>query len=848
MSDDKILIIYRENNFYKDITEFISNFTDINKYKISLHNFTNELLDDTIFNTVVNYDVSESKSSVADIIKFFYNDNLNNYCLVFDSCIKYNGEIIIDELLGGEDIFIKITGSICDVVFILGKTINPECANIIFNYNYNSNESEILLQGSIDSAYLINLDDDHRLHTYLLKYALNIKIDSEKLNSFSLINEEEYYRSFLSVLISSPSPSSIKRLSRLLYNNSSSHDILYLLLNHIDENPEFILGEEMYNNILDTIKDLQEDGDNILGILDFKKDYNNRDTLEFVIKHSLNKKFIDIYSIPKWCITDHYKSITEYYPTLTTGEIIKINAPFKIDNNITLLSKNIFGLEDNILNLQSDKIILNENEFQFDNKNGISVLYSEDTLYLYTQMSPLMIYSITDENGLEVIEDGIFNYDIPGYELIGNVIKYMNLNICLMQVDNKSYRLLLLDSHTLDCIEKSYNFNISEGQAIGLYVENGVLYILGEASEKEEKYLYKQAVCTDILFLELTTMFNLRSYIELNISDKNNILLDIPDWNYDTFVYENFIFTKDSEYDIKASYDPDAKILRIDDKIKYTNEFIYLPDNTADNPDKTHELCFDMTAKETLLYEKSKEFNISISEDCKNAKYYIIDQMKFESLTSAELSRIINNNTLIISLIDETRLKNNTLVNNYTTCKLLTKLFLFNIVRNDTYVEFIFDKIIHKGEYNDRKDFINVDKENIFKCASIYKNILELYKSSDNIRIELSDKDNMLCSLIKSRILNKLPPEIYKSILNISRFLISNNYNADILFNIDISSNQIIYDILGKLNWLGKIYNSPVSDKLYNIIIINTQAEMKDIKLKDDGLIYILDSNILLKL
>ena len=62
----------------------------------------------------------------------------------------------------------------------------------------------------------------------------------------------------------------------------------------------------------------------------------------------------------------------------------------------------------------------------------------------------------------------------------------MNLNICLMQVDNKSYRLLLLDSHTLDCIEKSYNFNISEGQAIGLYVENGVLYILGESSEKEK--------------------------------------------------------------------------------------------------------------------------------------------------------------------------------------------------------------------------------------------------------------------------------------------------------------------------------------------------------------------------
>jgi len=852
MSNDEILIIYRQNNFYKDITDFISNFTDINEYGISLHNFTNEILDETIFTTVVNYDVSNSESSISDTIKFFYNDNLNNYCLVFDSCIKYESPIILKNLLYSEDTFIKIQGGPCDIFFILGKTIHRDNTNIILNYNCSSKESNIVLSGTIDSAVLNNLCNNEVLYTYILRYILDIEFDSDKLKSLPLQNSEEYYKTFLQVLIGFPGTYTIELLQGLLNNEAYNKNALYLLLRHIDDQSDFIIDDSLYNNILDKIEDLQ-DVENVLGLLDFRGEYNEKKCVDFIIKYSLNKTFIDIYSIPEWCCTDSNKSITKHYPTLTEGEPIKINAPYKIDKNITLLSKDIYGLDDNILNIKRDKIILNEEEFKFDNKNGISVLYSDEVIYLYTQTNPVMIYSISEDNTLEIVEDGIFSYGVPGYKLIGNIVMYMGLNMGLVRVKNGSYRLLLLDSHMLDCIEISKNFNISKGIAIGLCVEENNIYILSESTEGEESILYKQKICSGVLFLEITNIFNLPSCIELKISDKNNIFLDVSDWNHDTYVYENFIFSRETNYDIKASYNPQTQILIIDDKIKYKKEFIYFPDNTLDDSDKTHELYFDPSAKETLLYEKTQELNISTSENYNNAKYFVIDQTKFELLTSLELSDIINNNTLIISLIDGELLRNNTLVNNYTTSKLLTKLFLFNIVKNDTYVEFIFDKIIHKEEYNDRKDFINVDKENIFKEASIYKNIVDLYKSSDSINIELSDKDSKLCTLIKSKILNKVDPDIYKNILNICKFIIVSNYNIDILFNNGQNTcHRKIYDILIKLNWLGNIYTDDINNgdenKRYNIIIINTQKEMSNIKLKDNGLIYISESNILLKI
>ena len=849
MSNDEILIIYRHNNFYNDISNFLYNFIDINEYKISLYNFTKEVLDDNVFTTVTPYDVSDSESSVSDTINFFYNDNLNNYCLIFDSCIKYHSSIILKNLLYDKDTFIKIRGGKCDAFFILGKRIHCDNTNIILNYSYNyCDEDDILLLGTIDSEYLNNLDDNSTLYVYILKYLLDIKFDSDALKPLPLKDREQYYRSLLQILLVSPQENTIKLLLRLLKSKHYNTDILYLLISQINEVPDFIIERSAYNIILEKIESLLKTSLGTRGVLRFQKVSSYKKCIDFIIEYNMNSNFFDIYSIPKCCNTDLNKSIIEYYPILTTGKIIKTSPPYKINKNMTLLAKNIYGLNDNILSIKQDKIIYNDTEIPFDNKNGILVSYSHNIVYLYTQMDPIIIYSITPDNKLEIVEDGIFNYSLPNYKLIGNIVNYMGVFIGLVMVENSSYRLLLLDNHTLDCIELSRNFNITKGEALGLTIEKDNIYILGEFTEDEASVIYKQPICSEVLFLGLTNIFNIIERIKLKVSDKNNIFLNIPGWEYDAYTYDNFIFSKGTNYDINATYNPQTKILRIDDKIKYEKQFIYFP-TSLENNEKTHEIYFHSSAKETLLYDKVQELNISTSENYNNAKYFIINQNKLETLTSLELSDIINTNTLIISLIDEKQLRNHTLVNNYTTSKLLTKLFLFNIVKNDTYIEFIFDKIIHKEEYDDRKNFMAVDKEYIFNNASIYKNIIDLYKSTNNIDIELSDKDTQLCLSIKSKILNKLDPIIYKNILNICKFIIANNYNAQILFKNElVSEYRKIYDVLCTLNWLKDISTNIVPDTKYDIIIINNQEEMLHIKLNDDGIIYILESNILLKI
>ena len=851
INDCKILLIYRDSDFYKDILEFISCFTDIVNYEVSLHNFTKDKLDETIYTKIVNYDMSESESSVSDTIKFFYNDNLDNYCLVFDSCIKYNKPINIGEFSGEEEIFIRIQADKCDSYFILGKKIQYNKANILFDYEYNYSNENSILSGSINSKFLHNFNSSTTLNTCILDYILDIDIDKDELDAVLGVDCEGYYKGFLKLLLrdhDSESTNHIELIFELFESECYGQEVLFILLRILNDSPILHFNKEEYTIILDKIEALVKDVTDFSNLLRLKTSYDTKECIDFIIKTNIKASFTDIYTIPGWVHTDNDTSIVKYYPTLTCGEIIKISYPYKINNNMTLLSKGVYGLDDNILNIKQDRIIFNEDEMLFENKNGISVLYSDEMLYLYTQANPIIIYSISQDNKLDIVEDGIFNYGHEEYTLIGNIVSYMNLYMGVMKVKNGSYRLLILDTHMLDCVEITRNFNITSGEVIGLVVENNKLYVIGELTDNDIE-VYKQEICSEILFLDLTSIFNLKPSIELKINDKNNVYLEVPGWDYEPFVYNNFIFSRSKDNDIKASYDHELKLLSVDGKMKYTKEFIYLP-NTLDISEKTHELYFHESTKETLLYDKSEEFNISISDNYLNAKYLVIDQSVFESLGSLELSNIISSNTLIISLIDSVLLSSNSLVNNYTTSKLLTKLFLFNIVKNQSYVEFIFDKIIHKGEYNDRKNFINIDKEHIFNQSSIYKNVLELYKAANNIDIQLSEKDESLCKLIKSKILNKVDPSIYKSILNIIKFIIKKNHNASILFNkTDINKNQIIFKIFNKVNWLG---NSTISvtkkDMKFDIIVINTQKELIDVKLKDEGLIYILEPDILLKM
>ena len=351
------------------------------------------------------------------------------------------------------------------------------------------------------------------------------------------------------------------------------------------------------------------------------------------------------------------------------------------------------------------------------------------------------------------------------------------------------------------------------------------------------------------------------SPFSLTIELKNSIGLQVFNFNFsDKIIHKNYTFYNlptENKYFIQVKFSPAQKLLEIDNRLLYINKFLFLNNLQNINLEKTADIYFHKSAKNTDLYTKCVEMQISTNIDYKYCKYYIIDQNEFEKLDSLEISNIIGSQCLIISLIDEDLLKNRKLKNIYTSNETLIKLFLFNIVKNTTYIQFIFERIIHANEYNKRKEFMIVDLENIARENNIYDCILDnINHNNDNNDIELNNKDCNLLNTIKSQILSSLSTEIYSNILNIVKYIISNNFNIKISF-MDIDNNFIernnyknILKILFKINWLGKIdFNVNInSDTSYNLYIFKNRESIGRFSFEENRFLYLIEDNLLLKI
>ena len=132
---------------------------------------------------------------------------------------------------------------------------------------------------------------------------------------------------------------------------------------------------------------------------------------------------------------------------------------------------------------------------------------------------------------------------------------------------------------------------------------------------------------------------------------------------------------------------------------------------------------------------------ISIGDSLENSKYYVIEHKHLEKLSSLQLSNIIKNSCLIISLIENSDINSPNFKKIYTSDENITKLFLFNIAKNDSYIQFIFDKIIHNDQYNARKQYMEIDKTRIYDETNIYKTILEFKDEGKYVnKVDLSEK------------------------------------------------------------------------------------------------------------
>ena len=155
------------------------------------------------------------------------------------------------------------------------------------------------------------------------------------------------------------------------------------------------------------------------------------------------------------------------------------------------------------------------------------------------------------------------------------------------------------------------------------------------------------------------------------------------------------------------------------------------------------------------------DLKISISESYSNSKYFIIDACDLNKMSSLQVSNIINNNTLIINLLNENDIKYKNMI--YMEDEHINKLFLFNIMKNSDYKSFIYERIIKDDQYNQRVDFMKIDKTNMIKSCGIVKHIKEfinkknkydeLYQSDYKSVKFLCDEDSLIYIADKNKLL-----------------------------------------------------------------------------------------------
>ena len=74
------MILYRYNNFFANIEDFIQTY-NLGNYDISVYNCTEN--DIEYENTI------KTDKKIETIIKSIYQDNNNKHCIILDTCIKY---------------------------------------------------------------------------------------------------------------------------------------------------------------------------------------------------------------------------------------------------------------------------------------------------------------------------------------------------------------------------------------------------------------------------------------------------------------------------------------------------------------------------------------------------------------------------------------------------------------------------------------------------------------------------------------------------------------------------------------------------------------------------------------
>jgi hypothetical protein len=757
--------IYEYSNKYGELSFFIDNITN---YEIK----TTVSLDNNIF---YNFHTDNNNR----LHKLFYVKNnldkteinyLQEYCFFSSdsSDPKYSDKIVTNT------IDLKYRLKYFDQI----QFINPNISIKIYRLLLSKKYSDIIMMSNT-----INIKSDQ--YTWFINYIIaisyynldNYKKCMEYCNKCKSLSDHSHEVRYI--------------ISKIYYNNkeyNSSLNEVKKYIKRIIKNTGYINNiniskTQMHYHIILVLKNLNKK-DDCIDIINWMLDNNMiTDNLFNILSNQMET-------------VSNFKYTTDYTfkENLITYSGIEHHLFFK--NN--LLCNKIHENQLEILDIASEKI---SNIDLNSTKHGGCLNYNDKSILYISSLHPLIINNVDlDNNTLQEF----MKHDTPGtwkdYIITTNFIEVGTVYIALVKHDKSVknlFKIIYLNKKTLEPLKMSGFIKLNFTLIRDIFISGNNLNIIVNIDAEFAWY------SLNIIDLYLNHNLPIDYYNNININTKP-IKLKI-NINSDKFavsesMFKEYLLTSDNPddtIDINYKY----YILSKNSHNSLIIDFVYNYYD-IDNITKEYTVSFYDKNHNKELYTTLEGLNISICPSYKKAKYFIIDIHDLNKLTPDELSDIINNNTLIINLIeveDITKQGSKYMENIH-----LNKLFLFNIAKDSEYMAFIYNKIIEDDQYSQRKDYMKLDKQNMYNYCSITKYIKEFIDSKNIYDTQYENDYNKFpykLDLITN--LHKKTDNLV--IIEILRYILLNNQNINIVHNIPIDPLIIQLNILGNIVQLNNL-------------------------------------------
>ena len=847
----KLHIIFRRNQRYKSVLHFIKNI----KIKISKSNsvlevylynmFYDENHDNYSKNMFIK-DVSGKKYKIIELDQYFENlhdikqniynnfDTLNcQKMYILDSCIFYNNLIRIDDkkqntyvkLIKDNHVFTILTGygdnnlSLDDFTSIY----HDKNSNYMIENYVTTIDNEFFLKN-----YFNNGSRHYHFEIIIWKYILdyNYTIEVEEFNKFFNSETQEDYVNIIPRYLSHLNYLNIVNVNYemvsnpIFKQNNKSYEIRYYheLDSIISENIIVIDNQFIYN-LVNELK---------INFIEYDIDVKKQ-ILTKLINKSNDVEILNVGKVPEWIKMLDLTILEDLLQSLVISTEINKNNKIYIQDTpvIELISENRFIVKNDSITYL-DKVLTYKNYVLKDISNFslLPIINDSETedINIITSLNPVIV--LTFNNNSNPLFSKFKPLDIYYEKIVPNFVYFFNNLLGIIKCGRNIYRFISMNAkYDLNNVSDLFYFN---KKIIGITFNNNQLSILNENNEKSIVDLVS-------LLTDINLNINIPLRINFMVKDINNIQLSIEGYSNLKKEFNSYTFNDDNDSPTlaKVKYLTKERIVSYNDKLYYLNKFVYLP-NTCQTFDKIYDVHFHESVNDELLLNYIINEGYSLGNNFKECKYILIQHQYFENLDSLQLSEIIDNNVIIISLINNEEIEENTFTKTYTSDSNLTKLFLFNIALNDSYIPFIVEQILDKNQFDNRKSFMEIDKQNIFNETNIYSQIIKIINKQDVLSKITVSKNHELFTSIKQKLFNN---DNHHS--NFINYVISKNYQLNIgMLNEDIKIPENIKKFIFLADY--HVYDKSMSE-LYDLILVNSMSDLVKQKFITGTIIWISD-------